>query len=56
MTEKTADTGATPGEHEWAVILAGGDGNRLQTLTRQIAGDDRPKQFCSVMGGMTLRA
>jgi mannose-1-phosphate guanylyltransferase len=41
-------------QSEWAVILAGGDGTRLKSLTRQIAGDDRPKQFCSVLGGATL--
>ena len=40
--------------NEWAVILAGGDGTRLKALTRQIAGDERPKQFCSVLGGDTL--
>ena len=27
------------------MILAGGDGTRLQSLTRRISGDDRPKQF-----------
>jgi mannose-1-phosphate guanylyltransferase len=36
------------------VILAGGDGKRLLPLTRQIAGDDRPKQFCALTGGETL--
>jgi len=40
--------------NEWAVILAGGDGTRLKSLTRQIAGDERPKQFCSVLGHATL--
>jgi mannose-1-phosphate guanylyltransferase len=40
--------------NEWAVILAGGDGNRLISLTRHIAGDERPKQFCSVLGRATL--
>ena len=40
--------------NEWAVILAGGDGTRLKSLTRQIAGDERPKQFCSVLGNQTL--
>lgn len=40
----------------WAVVLAGGDGTRLQRLTLQISGDTRPKQFCKLMGGDTLLA
>jgi mannose-1-phosphate guanylyltransferase len=35
-------------------VLAGGDGTRLRGLTRQLTGDDRPKQFCAVLGGPTL--
>lgn len=38
----------------WAVILAGGDGVRLRPLTRLIAGDERPTQFCTIFGGQTL--
>src|SRR5919197_460160 len=38
----------------WALILAGGDGLRLRSLTRRIAGDERPKQFCRVLSGETL--
>ena len=38
----------------WALILAGGDGTRLRSLTRQLAGDDRPKQFCRLLGSETL--
>jgi mannose-1-phosphate guanylyltransferase len=41
-------------KHEWAVILAGGDGTRLKSLTRGITDDERPKQFCPVIGDMTL--
>src|ERR1700686_4792702 len=40
----------------WAVILAGGDGTRLQPLTRLISHDDRPKQFCPIFWGRTLLA
>lgn len=42
------------GAHRWAVILAGGEGTRLRSLTRVIAGDERPKQFCPVLGDETL--
>lgn len=28
----------------WGIILAGGEGTRLRSLTRQLAGDDRPKR------------
>jgi mannose-1-phosphate guanylyltransferase len=38
----------------WGVLLAGGDGTRLRSLTRRIAGDDRPKQFCTILGRETL--
>lgn len=39
-----------------AIILAGGDGTRLRPLTRRLAGDDRPKQFCALLGDETLLA
>ena len=42
------------GGERWAIILAGGDGSRLLPLTRKIAGDDRPKQFCPIIRGNTL--
>lgn len=38
----------------WSLILAGGDGTRLRSLTRQITGDARPKQFCALLDGETL--
>ncbi len=38
----------------WGVILAGGDGFRLRSLTRTITGDDRLKQFCPILGEETL--
>ena len=52
--ENTNNTVSRPLDREWAIILAGGDGTRLKSLTRKIAGDERPKQFCSVLGRATL--
>ncbi len=37
-------------------MLAGGEGTRLRPLTRQLFGDERPKQFCPILGGKTLIA
>jgi len=31
----------------WVVVLAGGSGRRLQTLTKALTGSPTPKQFCS---------
>jgi mannose-1-phosphate guanylyltransferase len=49
---KVLETGSAV--NRWAVILAGGDGTRLRSLTRSITGDERPKQFVPVIGGKTL--
>ncbi|HEU5191578.1 MAG TPA: sugar phosphate nucleotidyltransferase [Methylomirabilota bacterium] len=57
MGEDHNRAAAPPGEgrgERWALVLAGGDGARLRPLTRELCGDDRPKQFCPVMGGRTL--
>jgi mannose-1-phosphate guanylyltransferase len=43
-----------PRPQRFALILAGGDGSRLKSLTRKITGRDIPKQFCPVLGEMTL--
>src|ERR1044072_8842110 len=40
--------------HRWGIILAGGEGARLRSLTRAIVGDERPKQFCPILGDETL--
>ncbi|MGH7836181.1 MAG: sugar phosphate nucleotidyltransferase [Candidatus Binatia bacterium] len=51
MIQRAGNSGRSD---EWAVILAGGDGTRLKSLTRRISGDERPKQFCHLMGAGTL--
>ena len=38
----------------WALVLAGGDGTRLQGLTRTIAGTPIPKQYCRITGDRSL--
>jgi len=43
-------------KHRWGVILAGGDGTRLKNLTQTFSDDNRPKQFCPLLGGRTLLA
>jgi mannose-1-phosphate guanylyltransferase len=36
------------------VVLAGGEGVRLRELTQWMYGEDRPKQFCQLLGNRTL--
>ena len=45
---------ASPIADVWGIVLAGGEGTRLLPLTRYIAGDHCPKQFCTVSGPGTL--
>jgi mannose-1-phosphate guanylyltransferase len=41
-------------ENRWALVLAGGDGTRLQGLTRRITGRPIPKQYCRIVGERSL--
>jgi mannose-1-phosphate guanylyltransferase len=38
----------------WALVLAAGEGSRLQSLTTTTLGTSIPKQFCSLQGGASL--
>ncbi len=38
----------------WALVLAAGDGRRLQGLTQTSTGTVVPKQFCSLNGGLSF--
>jgi mannose-1-phosphate guanylyltransferase len=41
-------------DRRWGLVLAGGEGRRLQALTTDRKGAAIPKQFCSLRGGNTL--
>jgi mannose-1-phosphate guanylyltransferase len=38
----------------WAVVLAGGEGSRLHSVTTALTGEPVPKQFCRLLTGQTL--
>ena len=46
----------TTSNNAWAIVLAGGEGSRLQGLTTDASGVTVPKQFCSLTGGQSLLA
>lgn len=41
-------------EHLWGIVLAGGEGQRLQSFIRSHLGSDRPKQFCTLVGTRSM--
>lgn len=41
-------------QRTWAIVLAGGDGTRLSTLTTDAHGNAVPKQYCSLDGDGSL--
>lgn len=43
-----------PSGRTWAIVLAAGEGSRLQKLTTTSSGIAIPKQFCSLRGGPSL--
>lgn len=45
---------AAQSDRRCAIIMAGGDGTRLASLTRAITGRDVPKQFCALLGEQTM--
>jgi mannose-1-phosphate guanylyltransferase len=52
LADQAEDPGGEP--RTWAVVLAGGKGERLSRLTRHIYGEDRPKQYAALTGGKSL--
>ena len=48
--------GSTRFRHDWAIVLAGGAGTRLASLTGAPGRQPVPKQYCSLHGGGSLLA
>jgi mannose-1-phosphate guanylyltransferase len=55
MISSNANAGKSAlSDRRCAIIMAGGDGTRLASLTRAITGHDVPKQFCALLTEHTL--
>jgi len=37
-------------DHLWGIILAGGNGNRLQGFIKPLYNTNQPKQYCTITG------
>jgi mannose-1-phosphate guanylyltransferase len=48
------EAAGTPAANLWAIVLAGGEGRRLRSLTRRVHGEDRPKQYAVLAGHRSL--
>ena len=50
------DTATLPDRRSetWALVLAGGDGTRLRDITRVLAGEPIPKQYCRITGERSM--
>lgn len=41
-------------KHHWGIIIAGGEGTRLQQFIQSKFGESRPKQYCALIGKRSL--
>ena len=47
-------TPGNEGRNLWSIILAGGEGMRLRSLTRALHGEELPKQYAHIVGDQSL--
>src|SRR5512146_588053 len=52
--ESQRETTAPNGEKRWAIVLSGGEGERLRAMTERWLGTHRPKQYCTFVGSRTM--
>jgi len=45
---------ACPDLHRWGIVLAGGEGTRMRSLTTRWLGEERPKQYCTFTGSRSM--
>lgn len=56
-TDEQDDTMTTPfskSDRTWAIVLAGGEGERVRSLVRRWLGRHRPKQYCTFVGTRSM--
>ncbi|MBI4386559.1 MAG: NTP transferase domain-containing protein [Elusimicrobia bacterium] len=41
-------------DHRWAIVLAGGEGERMRRVVRSWIGEHRPKQYCAFTGKKSM--
>lgn len=54
MRERTGGNADHGAGDLWVVVLAGGQGTRLQQFIHHVTGSDRPKQFCRIVGTRSM--